>query len=289
LIADYSRSPVLLSIPGPAPVAGRPADLTLDLTDASTGQPVDDLVVHDSALIHLLLVGPAGQLWHLHPVRTAPGVFELTVTLPSTGHYAVAAELERRGGGVQLVRSAAGLDVTTGTSAAAPPAPPALAPGHDATATLSGTPVSVSAAVAVAGAATTLTARIGSTNDLQPWLGMLGHLIIVGPLPDRPGTDIGADTQQAPIWAHAHSMGDLSMSGMAGMTGSSANDMSGMAGLVPVNGDSAPDETVAAYGPTISFTYTFPSPGHYRLWIQAERHYHILTIPAALTITPAPR
>jgi len=289
LIADYSRPPVLLSIPGPAPVAGRPADLAFDLTDGATGQPVDDLVVHDSALIHLLIVGPSGQLWHLHPVRTAPGVFHLTVTLPRTGHYALAAELERRGGGVQLVRSPSGLDVTAGTSAAAPAPPPALAPGHAATATLSGTRVTVHAAVAVAGEATTLTAKVGTTNDLQPWLGMLGHLIVVGPLPDGSGTDVGAATQRAPIWAHAHSMGDLdaAMPGMAGMDGSGSSSVSGMAGLMPVNGDSAADETVAAYGPDISFTYTFPEPGHYRIWIQAERDFRILTMPADLTIAPA--
>lgn len=288
LIADYSRPPVLLSIPGPAPIAGRPADLTLDLTDAATGQPVDDLVVHDSALVHLLLVGPAGQLWHLHPVRTAPGVFDLPVTPPATGHYALAAELERRGGGVQLVRSPAGLDVTTGAPAAAPPAPPALAPGRDATASLAGTPVSVRASGAVAGSATTLTARVGSTNDLQPWLGMPGHLIVAGPLPDATGTDVGTAAQRAPVWAHAHSMGDLTpgMAGMPGM-GHPSHD-AGMAGLMPVNGDSAPDETVAAYGPDLSFTYTFPAPGHYRIWIQAERDYRVLTVPADLTIT-APR
>ena len=63
--------------------------------------------------------------------------------------------------------------------------------------------------------------------------------------------------------------------------------MAGMAGLMPVNGDSAPDETVAAYGPDISFTYTFPAPGHFRIWIQAERHFRILTMPADLTIAPA--
>jgi hypothetical protein len=289
LISDYSRPPALLSVPGPAPVAGRPSELTLDLTDAATGQPVDDLVVHDSALVHLLVVGPSGQLWHLHPVRVDPGVFELPVTLPRTGHYALAAELERRGGGVQLARSAAGLDVTAGGPGPVTPAPPALSPTHHATATLSGTPVTVSAAIAVAGAATTLTARFGTTNDLQPWLGMLGHLIIVGPLPDHPATGVGAAAQQAPVWAHAHSMGDLdpAMPGMTGMTGAGPS-MAGMTGLMPVNGDSAPDETVAAYGPTLTFTFTFPQPGHYRVWFQAERHYQILTMPADLTITPAP-
>jgi len=111
---------------------------------------------------------------------------------------------------------------------------------------------------------------------------MLGHLIIVGPLP------AGDDAQSAPVWAHAHSMGDLTPhAGMAGMAGMGDDAMPEMAGLMPVNGDSAADETVAAYGPSLSFTYTFTQPGRYRIWIQAERDYRILTVPAILDVTAA--
>ena len=294
LIADYSRPPALLAIPGPAPVAGRPTDVTLDLDDGATGLPVDDLVVHDSALIHLLVVGPSGQLWHVHPIRVAPGVFQVRLTLPQVGHYAVSAELERRGGGVQFVRSASGIDVAAGAGSATVAAPVALVSGQAVTDTISGTPVSVTATIAPAGSATTIVATFGHTADLQPWLGMLGHLIIAGPLPDQ-ATDIGAAVQQAPVWAHAHSLGDLAptgdmagmpgMSGMAGMSGTSdSGDMSGMGGLMPVNGDSAVDETVAAYGPDISFTFTFPEPGRYRIWLQAERNFTVLTVPAVLDV-----
>jgi hypothetical protein len=293
LVADYSRPPVMLSLPGPGPVAGKPTDLTLDLTDGSTGLPVDDLIVHDSALIHLLIVGPSGQLWHVHPIRIAPGEYRLHVTLPQLGHYAVSAELERRGGGVQLVRAPGGIDVTTGSAGAPIAAPPSLPSGRAVDQNVAGNPVSLTATVAPAGSATTIVATFGNTADLQPWLGMLGHLIIAGPLPDN-ATDIGAAVQAAPVWAHAHSMGDLApsgdmagmpgMSGMSGM-GSSGSAMSGMGGLMPVNGDSAVDETVAAYGPDISFTFNFPEPGTYRIWLQAERNFTVLTVPALLHIT----
>ena len=297
LVADYSRPPVMLSLPGPAPAAGRATDLTLNLTDGSTGLPVDDLVVHDGALIHLLIVGPSGQLWHVHPIRVAPGEFRVHLTLPRVGHYAVSAELERRGGGVQLVRSPGGIDVTIGSAGGAVAAPPSLVSGRADGQTVAGTPVSVTATVAPAGSATTIVATFGTTADLQPWLGMLGHLIIAGPLPDQ-ATDVGAAVQAAPIWAHAHSMGDLApagdMAGMPGMNGmgvmgSTGSAMSGMGGLMPVNGDSAVDETVAAYGPDISFTFTFPEPGTYRIWLQAERNFTVLTVPAVLRITAGSR
>jgi hypothetical protein len=290
LIADYSRPPVLLSL-GPAPAAGRPDDLSLALTDASTGLPADDLVVHDSALIHLLIVGPAGQLWHLHPIRITPGVFQVHLTLPAAGHYAVSAELERRGGGVQLLRSAAGLTVT-GAPGGSPPyagsvpsAPVTVTAGRRVTTTAAGVPISILAGSATAGTATTLTVSVGTSAVLQPWLGMLGHLIVAGPL--SAGAPIGTAVQTAPIWAHAHSMGDMTpgmaMPGMAvpGMAGDAGD---AMAGLMPLNGDSAADETVAAYGPSLSFTFTFGTPGTYRLWIQAERDYRIVTVPAVLAI-----
>jgi hypothetical protein len=304
LIADYSRPPVLLSLS----FTGRAGDLTLSLSDASTGLPVDDLVVHDSALIHLLIVGPAGQLWHVHPIRVAPGVYQVPFAPPGAGHYAVSAELERRGGGVQLVR--AGLDATGASGSSPAYVPVAVIAGRRVTTTVSGVPVSILAAsattgtattgtattgtattgTATTGTATTLTVTIGADATLQPWLGMLGHLIVAGPL--RAGVPVGTAVQTAPIWAHVHSMGDLTpgmtMPGttMPGTTmpGMSAGTDDSMAGLMPVNGDSAVDETVAAYGPSISFTFTFGTPGTYRLWIQAERDYRILTVPAVLEV-----
>jgi hypothetical protein len=57
-----------------------------------------------------------------------------------------------------------------------------------------------------------------------------------------------------------------------------------MSGQAPVNGDSPPDETVAAYGPDVPFTYTFPTAGQYRLWIQVERDFTVLTVPLVLEV-----
>src|SRR5258705_5778065 len=123
LITDYSRPPVTLTLHSSAVVAGNPADVDLKLTDGSTGLPVDDLLVHDDALIHLLVIGPTGQLWHLHPIRIAPGRYQQHLRLPGPGHYAVSAEMVRRGGGGQRVPAA------TGFTAIAASRPDALATG----------------------------------------------------------------------------------------------------------------------------------------------------------------
>jgi hypothetical protein len=91
---------------------------------------------------------------------------------------------------------------------------------------------------------------------------MVGHLIAVGPLP--PGAPATA-VQDAQVWAHVHAMGPP-----------------------PDIGAQLPDESVAALGPEVSFTHTFPLPGRYQLWVQVQRHYALVTVPVVLDVG-APR
>ncbi|MBP2336194.1 hypothetical protein JOF41_002372 [Saccharothrix coeruleofusca] len=246
---DFSRPPATLVVAArPVPTG---ADLALTVTDGSSGAPADDLLVHDSALVHLVVVTPSGGLRHLHPARTGPGTYRVLVDSTEQGHYAVSAEIARRGGGVQLLRSATGFDLGTGTTAPAPVA-------GDGPRRIGGTDVVVRTEGLDTAGATTVHARFGTGNDLQPWLGMVGHMIVVGPL--RGGQDVGRAAQDAPVWGHVHHM-------------------------VPTGPGGQPDETVAAYGPDTTFTHHFSLPGRYLVWLQAERHYSVLTVPVELTIT----
>ncbi|WP_369638648.1 hypothetical protein [Nocardia sp. JMUB6875] len=261
LTTNYSRPPVNLTVRTARP-AGDTTELQLSLTDSATGRAVDDLLVTDDALLHLMVVGPGGQFWHRHPIRVAPGEYRVELGLNESGDYAVAAEIARRGGGVQLLRgslhangeSGSGLVDPTPGATTTVAGSPAAGPGTPATG--SGT---LTATEAVAGEPTTLTAAFGGPADLQPWLGMLGHLIAVGPLPD--GVPTGTAAATVPIWAHAHAMTAL-----------------------PAVGAQPPDETVAAYGPNVAFTFTFPQPGRYLVWAQAERGYSVMTLPATVDV-----
>jgi hypothetical protein len=229
-VTDFSRPPVTMV------ASMESGDLRLSLADSATGRPVDDLLVHDNAFVHLIDVSPRGRLQHLHPVRVAPGDFRARLTTADGGTHAVAAEIARRGGGVQLLRASvavegAGVDRADGKA-------------------------DIVTTVQPAGRPSTITARFGNA-DLQPWLGMLGHMIVVGPITDSATT--------APIWGHAHAM------------------IPATPGL-----PDKPDESVAAFGPDVTFTYTYPMAGKYLIWIQVERDYSVVTVPAVIDV-PAMR
>ena len=157
-------------------VAGQRSPLDLRLVDGGTGRAVDDLVVHHDALVHLVVVGPGGQFAHLHPVRLGPGEFRVWFRPSSGGEHRVHAELERRGGGVQLADVAI---PATGPVAAEPVA------GGLGDRDAGGMTARITASSLVAGEPSVLGAEFSEAGrpvrDLQPWLGMAGHLITTGP------------------------------------------------------------------------------------------------------------
>ncbi|WP_404199888.1 hypothetical protein [Streptomyces tauricus] len=81
---------------------------------------------------------------------------------------------------------------------------------------------------------------------VQPWLGMAGHLIVR----DRQGGFLG----------HAHELGSMTTTA------------------------TPPDDTVHAYAPTLRFTFTFPEPGRYFVWVQYARDLRITTTPYVVDV-----
>jgi hypothetical protein len=167
---------VALSTDPAAPTAGQPLALTLDLSDGSTGLPIDDIVAHHEALMHLVVIDESGAFFaHIHPGRQAAGRFTIELTPDRPGRYTAYAEIERQDSGVQVI--ARDFEVGGAAVAAASPAP-GLGERD-----IGDLQVSVKSSLTPlrAGRQATLTFSIsgadGPLHDLQLWLGMPGHLI----------------------------------------------------------------------------------------------------------------
>ncbi|MFZ9858073.1 MAG: hypothetical protein ACO3F2_07050 [Roseiflexaceae bacterium] len=156
--------------------------LTIQLFDGSTGLPVDDLVPHHQALIHLVMIEQTTHYFvHAHPVRTDPGVYKLDITNVPSGVYDVAIELERLGSGSQVLRSE--VEWSGGRSASQP--------SHDFIAIPFETVIDgYAVAVAVLGdinAGVPTSIQVAVSKDGTPvraldyWLGMRGHMILRDP------------------------------------------------------------------------------------------------------------
>ncbi|MFD1936586.1 MULTISPECIES: hypothetical protein [Nonomuraea] len=141
------------------PATGAEFTLTLRLADGSTGRPVDDLAVHHEAPAHLVITSQDGAVFrHLHPLRTAPGVLTVRLSLPRPGRYLAHSEIERQQSGGQLLSGA--FEVSgTARPVSQETAVPRLTPA----APVAGSPVTI---------------EIGTQGPIRPWLGMPGHLIV---------------------------------------------------------------------------------------------------------------
>ncbi len=225
------------------PQAGQPLTLTLDLSDGSTGLAVEDLIPHHDALIHLVVISADGAFYtHIHPPSTAPGHYAIALTPDRPGHYTAYIEIERQDSGTQLIAR----DFELGGAAVAVAQPAASFGSRD----VAGMQVDVSSSLTPlrAGKQATLTFSFSRggvpVGDMQPWLGMAGHMI-------------ARDTSGA-IFAHVHAVGPMAPSGILA---------SGV-----------------SYGPDIRFVYTFPQPGRYQIWGQFRHAQQIMTVPLEVTV-----
>jgi hypothetical protein len=233
----------LHSTPG-VPVAGRPMTMTLDLSDGSTGLPIDDLITHHESLLHLVVVSADGAFYnHIHPPRVAPGRFAIAITPDRPGRYTAYAEIERRDSGTQVIAR----DFVVGGTGFARPA---QFQGPGTTRQIADIQVHVRSSLAdlQAGEQATFTFSFSKdgkpVSDLQPWLGMAGHMI--------------ARSSDGAIFAHIHALGPMAPSGIL--------------------------ETGVNYGPDIQFVYTFPQPGRYQIWGQFRHAQQIVTVPLQVEV-----
>jgi hypothetical protein len=170
------------------PVAGEPVDLELRVRLANSFElrEVTDFDVQHERLMHLFIVSQdLSQFSHEHPTLESPGLFRLTYRFPRAGRYRIFADVAPRDSGSQIL--SVPIVVGEGTAAPPPTGPPRTSTTRAALEIPEGgMPRGRTVTVTV-----TLTDEKGRpVNDLEPWLGALGHLLLVH--------------QDAETFAHAH-------------------------------------------------------------------------------------
>jgi hypothetical protein len=214
-------------------------------------------------LMHLFLVRLPGldRLLHLHP-REVGGRFVQDVPERSQGRYQAFAD----------VVDATGAPATALGEVTLPAAPDAPLAGDDAAgegpaierADLRRTIAPLSAGARLlwerdgaslrSGRLTMLTFRIEDARgapaaDLQPYMGMLGHAVLL--------------RHDRAVFAHVHPTGSVPMAASAALGG---RDAHGDACAMPEHAASS-----------VTFPYGFPSPGTYRIFVQIKRHDRVET------------
>jgi hypothetical protein len=214
---------------------------------------LNDIVPDHGHLMHLFLIRDPGMdfLVHLHPTQEGKGQFIQELPSIPAGRYRVFADIvhatgfpETETGELTLPQIVGGLPI--GDDSLTPAA--ALVAGPQ----TGGAPLSLGArmfwlnsAGLRAGEPLWLKFRVedraGPVTDLEPYMGMAGHLAVVR-----------ADWQ---VFAHLHPAGSAPMA---------AVELANGAGMSAHAGHAQPSAEV-------TFPYGFPGPGHYRLFVQIKR------------------
>lgn len=192
---DTASRPYAVTQVIPSHDAQRNVDqLKILLHDGSTGLPIDDIVLHHQALMHMVVIDPVSHTFlHIHPARTAPGQYIVDLPAIAQGTYDVAIEIERVNSGSQVTHQLVSLGVASAQTLPAPVTLPATIQSGDYTITVQTTsPAQVGVPVEL---------RVEATKAGQPvsaldfWLGMRGHMIVRNP--------------NGAIFGHIHAVGAM--------------------------------------------------------------------------------
>lgn len=229
-------------------------------SERSTGSYLPD----HGKLMHLFLVRkPEGDdaFAHLHPAPAGADAFGTALPPLPAGRYRVFADVVREDGMAETLATEATLPAPAGGPRTGPVDPDdswrtgpvaegveqVLADGttmrweRGPAPLVSGQPIALRFAV---------TAPDGGPAVLESYMGMYGHAAVL--------------RDDASVFVHLHPVGTVSMAAQ----GAFAERMGEDAGM----------EHAMGSGPgAVSFPYSFPRPGRYRVWVQVKRNGAVLT------------
>jgi hypothetical protein len=177
-IGEYRMDVTVLPLATEAGAAG----LRITLRDPISNQPVSGLALTHERLVHLFIVDRAlGYFAHVHPERSADGVFTLKHQLPP-GAYVLIADFLPLGGTTQMLQRAI---VTPGYRGPLFPPTPDLLADRSREVTVDGLRVRLDASGLRAGKEALLRFHVTDAGsgapvaDLEPFLGAAAHMLIV--------------------------------------------------------------------------------------------------------------
>lgn len=230
---------------------GKAVPMVFTLKDAK-GVPVKDLDTVHEKVLHLLVVSKdLSWFTHEHPTRRADGAFTMPMNFPAGGEYTLYFDFMPKGSPQQVVP----VKVTaTGTPRAAVP----LSVDADKPKTIDGFTIALDTEGAIkaggnAHMAFTISKDGKPVTMLRPYLGAMGHLIIIS----RDGTQF--------VHAHPHEGGEH---GAGGAGGHDAHDEGAKKDDHAGHGGGASKAASQTGGPKVDFEAHFKEPGTYKAWGQ---------------------
>lgn len=235
------------------------------------------LIPDHGHLMHLFLVRDSAlaTFAHLHPVPRSAAMFATTFPPLPAGRYRVYAEIVHESGFTQTLVSTAEIPTPltgwhpsdpddswliesgTGTDRAA------LADGSTMTWQRGAGPIVVNQDASLVFA---VSAPDGTPATLEPYMGMAGHLVLT--------RDDGA------VFVHLHPAGTVSLAAQEAFELRQPGDTvaGALAKRLAEREHANPAHSgMASPGGLVSFPYSFPRGGNYRLWVQVKRNGKILT------------
>jgi hypothetical protein len=258
--------------------AGKPVTWTLKIVNEDDTPVKDFAVVHDK-LMHLIVVSKDLSWFnHVHPEYKGNGVFTLRTSLPRAGQYKLFADYTPKDGEHEVAQHE--LRVTGGN--ALPGKPTLIADkmqgawmtkrvsshAEDTAPGASGTPYEVALMPMPgnleAGKDVMLHFQVRDAsskplNNLQPYLGAMGHAVIL--------------SNDATNYLHTHPT-DGKHEGHGSMDHASGAK----------SGTDGADASSTSGGPDVMFHTNFPTPGLYKVWGQFKHNNKIITAPFVLNV-----
>jgi hypothetical protein len=252
-------------------VAGKPQNLTIQVRSAE-GKAIEQFDTAHEKLMHLILVrNDLSYFTHLHSESVNKGKLQFIANLPADGQYTAFADYVPKGATQQVSTQT----LSVGKDKAAASATP-LTPDSTLSKSVGDLKVSLllNPKTIKPGQETAVTLDIKDAAgkpvaDLQPYLGAMGHLVIIRQSP----------VLTAANYLHAHPKEMAGMSNMSAMPG----NKSSMAMEKSMDVEHAKQSNTSTPG-QVAFETTFPESGVYKLWGQFQRNGKVITADFTVSI-----